>query len=121
MGDNWTTDKSLLLNHHAAKTLARACPEEMQACMKNLVRLLDELNTGKPWGTFRFGFFRSEGKGVYRIGQTAVPSGREIRLYVAPDFSTRTLYLLAFGTKNTQPKDIPACHAQARTIGKTTP
>jgi hypothetical protein len=89
--------------------------------MVNLGRVLDELNAGKPLSTFRFGFFRSEGRGLYRIGQTAVSAARELRLYVFPDARTRTLYLLAFGTKRTQQGDIAACRSQARHIGRNMP
>ena len=121
METNWTTDTSLLLNRHAAKTLARDCPAEWQSCMRNLGRVVDELKSGKSVSTFRFGFFRSEGRGVYRIGQTGVPSARELRLYVFPDTFTKTLYLLAFGTKRTQSSDIAACQNQARHIGRNVP
>jgi hypothetical protein len=121
MKTDWKPDTSLLCNRHAAKALTRDCPAEWQSCMVNLGRVLDELNAGKPLSTFRFGFFRSEGRGLYRIGQTAVSAARELRLYVFPDARTRTLYLLAFGTKRTQQGDIAACRSQARHIGRNMP
>lgn len=65
---------------------------------------------------FQVGFLRSEGQGVYRIGQTGVKHARETRLYVHIDEAARVVRVLTMGGKDSQSDDIRRCHATARTL-----
>jgi len=67
--------------------------------------ILALLRGGQKLGAFQVGFFRSEGQGVYRIGQTGVPSAKESRLYVFPEEEQRVMYVLTIGTKEGQSDD----------------
>ena len=62
-------------------------------------------------GGFQVAFFRSEGEGVFRIGQTGVRSAKESRLYVYPDEQSQTMYVLTIGIKEQQAKDIAEAKA----------
>lgn len=117
----WTIDTSRMVNRHQAKTLARRYPVEVASCMRNLERVIDELQSGTPLSGIRFSFFRTEGDGVFRIGQTGISSAREMRLYVTFVFISGVAYVLAIGTKNTQPRDIADARRMAQTIGKESP
>lgn len=81
-------------------------PDEYDACFGNLEKIKSLLDNGNKIGAFKVGFFRSEGGGVYRIGPTAVEDPAEIRLYVYPDQEGQVMYVLAMGTKKSQPDDI---------------
>ena len=89
--------------------------------MKNLEKVVDELESGTPIPRIPFSFFRSEGDGVFRIGQAGVSSAREMRLYVTFVFIARVTYILAIGTKNTQPRDIADARRIAKTLRKDSP
>lgn len=82
------------------------CPRETGAVERNLERVMTQLNQERRLGGFHFGFFRSEGGGLYRIGQTGVPAARETRLYVYPDEVTHAMHVLGIGDKHSQSRDI---------------
>ncbi|AKJ65242.1 hypothetical protein L21SP4_02008 [Kiritimatiella glycovorans] len=90
-------------------------PSEYAACFTNLDVLLQVLGTGRRIGAFELGFFRSEGDGLYRIGQTGVRASKESRLYIYPDEENRIVYILRIGTKETQQNDI---NEAKKTIGR---
>lgn len=114
MPTNWTIDTSHMVNRHQAKTLWRRYRAEIASCIKNLERVLAELENGTPVNAVPYSFFRPENGGVFRVGQTGVPAAREMRLYVTFVFVRNVAYVLAIGTKNTQPRDIAdACRAAA--------
>jgi putative component of toxin-antitoxin plasmid stabilization module len=71
-------------------------------------------------GSFQIGFFRSEGEGVFRIGQTGVESAKESRLYIYPDQKNQIMYILGIGTKDHQSEDINGAKATANEIKKQT-
>jgi hypothetical protein len=80
------------------------------AVLLNLKRLQLALDAGGKLLQIKFGFFRSEGKGVHRISQHGQGRAlKETRLYVCPDEETKTLYLLTLGDKTTQKDDINFC------------
>lgn len=60
-------------------------PDEYSSLFANLAKIQGLLRGGHKVGGFHVNFFRSEGDGVYRIGQTGVPGALESRLYVYPD------------------------------------
>lgn len=92
------------------KKFAKNHPRENQSLFKNLDMLLGFLDLGRRINTFKIGFFRSEGKGVYRIGQTNLASAKESRLFIYPDEETKIIYVLSIGTKETEKKDIVESH-----------
>ena len=85
---------------------AAAHEREYVSLFTNLDRIIRHLNGGAKIGSFQIGFFRSEGGGVWRIGQTAVAHAKESRLYIFPDQETRTIYILTVGLKDRQTEDI---------------
>lgn len=121
MTANWTIDTSHMVNRHQAKTLLRRYPAEVAACVNNLQNVLVALCQGMPVNAVPFSFFRPEGGGVFRIGQTGVPSAREMRLYVTFVFVRGVAYILSIGTKNTQSRDIADSIRAAQQIRKGKP
>lgn len=81
-------------------------PREVASVMVNLDRVMQQLGQGKRIGGFQFGFFRPEGNGVYRIGQTGVKNAKETRLCICPDETTHVVRVLAIGDKDSQQRDI---------------
>jgi hypothetical protein len=81
-------------------------PREFGSLFANLDKILGLLREGQKVGGFRVNFFRSEREGVYRIGQTGVPSAKESRLYVFPNEQNWTMYILSIGTKDGQIHDV---------------
>ena len=121
MPAEWRIDYSRLVNRHQFKTLARRYGAEVESCLQNLGRVLDELKEGKHLSSIAFPFFRPEGDGVFRIGQTGVSSAREMRLYVTFVFVGGVAYVLSIGTKNTQSRDIADARRAAKLLKKETP
>jgi hypothetical protein len=78
--------------------------------------VLEILNEGNVLGSFQIGFFRSEGEGVFRVGQTGVGSAKESRLYVVLEQKEKKVFIVGIGTKETQPADINAAREMAKTI-----
>jgi hypothetical protein len=94
---------------------------EYGSLFTNLDKILKLLNAGNKIGGFQVGFFRSEGAGVYRIGQTGVPGAKESRLYVFPDQETKTMHILEIGTKDTQTADINEAKNTVKRIRQESP
>jgi len=91
-------------------------PDEYASLFSNLEKVMLILKKGNRIGTFSMGFFRSEGEGIYRVGQTAVESAKESRLYVYPDEANRVTYILGIGDKDSQGDDINGAKKYARQI-----
>ena len=121
MPTEWTIDYSRVVNRHQFKTLSRRYRGEVASCFRNLDRTLSELEQGKSLSEIAFPFFRSEGDGVFRIGQTGVSSAREMRLYVTFVFVRGIAYVLSIGTKNTQSRDIADARRAAKQLRKELP
>ena len=81
-------------------------PREYAACFENLDRLQAYLDDGYAWNTFQFGFLRSEGNGLYRVGETGIAHARGTRLYVYVSEAERTIYVISIGDKDTQQGDL---------------
>lgn len=88
------------------KKFAGKHQREYESVFANLEKVMGVLRNGCKIGTFKFGFFRSEGAGVYRIGQSGIHSAKESRLYVFPDEQNRVMYVLNIGDKDSQDADI---------------
>jgi putative component of toxin-antitoxin plasmid stabilization module len=91
-------------------------PRETASVNDNLRRVFEQLRSGKRLASFKFGFFRSEGDGLYRIGQTGVPGARETRLYIFPDEASSTVFVLGMGDKDMQQRDIKHAKEMIRDI-----
>ena len=77
---------------------------------------MDLLNRFGSVKGFQIGFFKSEGKNVYRIGQTGVKHAQETRLFVHIDEANRCVRVLTIGDKSSEPDDIRRCHAVAKNL-----
>src|SRR6056297_1056310 len=107
-----TDDKQkwLLNVDHASKPnfkrFNKGHPREYRSCFANLEKVRGLLESGCKVGGFQVGFFRPEGEGLYRIGQSKVRGAKETRLYVYPSEKDKRIYILRIGTKDSQQKDI---------------
>jgi len=119
MNNEWPID-----NGYASpgkfKKFAEDHPREYESLFANLDKVLGILREGSKMGSFQIGFFRSEGEGVFRIGQTGVESAKESRLYIYPDQKNQIMYILGIGTKDHQSEDINGAKATANEIKKQT-
>jgi hypothetical protein len=98
------------------ETFAASRPREFASMFANLDRIVRHLNGGAKIGGFQIGYFRPEGEGVYRIGQTAVQHAKESRLYIFPNQNNHTIYTRTIGTKDRQSDDINEAKAIAGKI-----
>lgn len=85
-------------------------PEEVECCLANLADYIDCLNTGLTVYQLRNrGYVHSEVSGTWAIDE----SNRKLkttRIYFYPDETTKTIYLITIGDKQSQRKtDIPEC------------
>ena len=110
---NWNIDNTHL-NRNRFKSYRKKHERETTSCIRNLRELQEALRNGVPFGMAKFGFLRTEGKGVYRVGQTCVIHAKETRLYFCP--KGETIYPLTIGGKETQQDDIAESHKKAAKI-----
>jgi hypothetical protein len=105
MNSQWSIENAYALSTKIRK-FAEDYEREYISLFTNLNRIVQHLNGGAKIGGFQIGFFRPEGGGVYRIGQSAVPYAKESRLYTFPNQDNQTIYILTIGTKDRQTEDI---------------
>ena len=80
---------------------------ELAAVMNNVSRYVQALNCSKLASFVRAGYLRPEGGGVVAVDQSAGGGALQAtRLYTYADQTEKTLWLIAIGDKQTQPKDI---------------
>ena len=93
------------------KKLEKKNGREVRAVLDNLDTYLVSLNQGvRPMQLFQHGFVHNEKKGVHAIDQSPLKKGfKALRLYVYPDESTHTLYVITLGDKSQQPNDVNDC------------
>ncbi|MDE3097838.1 MAG: hypothetical protein KGJ88_00040 [Verrucomicrobiota bacterium] len=101
------------------KKFSKKHRQEYDSMFANLEKIMNLLRNGHKIGGFSVGFFRSEGEGVYRIGQTGVPSAKESRLYVFPDEQNRVMHVLNIGDKDSQHDDVNEAKQAAKNIKST--
>ncbi|MBZ4219044.1 MAG: hypothetical protein LAC69_02465 [Chlorobium sp.] len=119
MQDEWELDLSLASGSAFSK-FQKNHGREYVSCFNNLNKIIGLLKDGHPLIKLNRnpGFFVSEGKGVYRIGQTGVVGAKETRLYVYPSEQDMVIYVLGIGTKESQKSDINEAHKAVRVLKK---
>ncbi len=111
----WVVDSGLA-ERSRFKAYNKKHPNEYAACFVNLDVVMALLNQFGGVKGFQLGFFRSEGKNVYRIGQTGVKHAKETRLFIHVDESNRCVRILTIGDKDSQPEDLRRCHEVAKNL-----
>ena len=114
---NWALDATHASKNQFAK-FNKNHPDEYTSLFANLDKIQGLLRAGHKVGGFHVNFFRSEGDGVYRIGQTGVPGALESRLYVYPDNESQILHILEIGEKSGQQADIKSAKKKVQEIQK---
>ena len=114
---NWALDATHASKNQFAK-FNKNHPDEYSSLFANLAKIQGLLRGGHKVGGFHVNFFRSEGDGVYRIGQTGVPGALESRLYVYPDTASQILHVLEIGEKSGQQADIKSAKKKVQEIQK---
>ena len=86
-------------------------PKELEAVIRNLRKYSRALQESEHPQLIKFGSIHNEKKGVLALDQGgSKESLQETRLYLYPDFETKTLHLITIGNKNQQKHDIAFCH-----------
>lgn len=104
----WSID-NFLAEAGSIRRYRKRHPAEVASCFANLALLLDRLNFGIPFANIEYGFLRSEGSNVFRIGQTGLRHARETRLYIYVKVVDTTIFVLTVGDKDSQQDDINRC------------
>lgn len=112
---SWSVNRELA-EKSRFKDFKKKHPREFASCFVNLGELVDLLSRFGGVKGFQVGFFRSEGKNVYRIGQTGVKHALETRLYVHIDEASRCVRVLTIGDKSAQSDDIRRCHEMTKSL-----
>lgn len=107
MDNKWNINTQYATNTRF-KRFRKNHEKEYVSCFSNLEKIIGLLNSGKSVALLANNpsFFRSEGGGLFRIGQTCVIGAKESRLYVYPDETTKAMFILDIGTKENQQQDI---------------
>ncbi len=119
MQDEWELNLSLA-SRSAFSKFEKNHSREYASCFNNLNKIIELLEDGHTVIKLERNpsFFRSEGKGVYRIAQTGVVSAKETRLYVYPVESEKIIYVLGIGTKEGQNSDLNEAHKAVKALKK---
>ena len=113
----WSVDWTYL-SKTQIKRVAKNHSREYESCLSNLDTILEMLNVGIPVGVIKFGHFRSERDGVYRIGQSGIVGAKETRLYLYFDEGEETIYVVGTGFKEGQSVDINKVKKLVRMLRK---
>lgn len=113
MEKGWAVDFSLA-NHSALRRFQKNHVQEYASCLRNLDKVIMLLDDGHALNTLNRnpGFFRSERKSVFRVGQTGLVGAKETRLYVYPVESEKVV------TKESQESDINEAHRTVKSFRK---
>jgi len=123
---SWTLSPTEQFNRDAKKA-GKSQGGEFVSVMRNLQIYMDSLNSAKSPSLIHLGFLHSEPMGVKAIDQTGgtLDDGtkrvkmKESRLYVYPDFESKTIHLFCIGNKTSQPKDIQFSKKQVEALRKS--
>ena len=111
----WVVD-SALAERGRFKDYNKKHSQEYAACFDNLNKVMELLDRFGGVKGFQVGFFKSEGKNVYRIGQTGVKHALETRLFIHIDEVSRIVRVLTTGDKGSEKDDIRRCHEVAKNL-----
>jgi len=92
----------------AKKRYDKKRPAELAAVLRNLARLLEQLNALPHCRAAQAGFLHHEPAGILALDQKG-PSRtklQETRLYVFPEEDNQTLHIITVGNKNSQAADL---------------
>ena len=92
----------------AKKHYDKKRPGELAAVLRNLARLLEQLNALPHCRAAQAGFLHHEPAGIWALDQKG-PSRtkmQETRLYVFPVEDNQTLHIITVGNKNSQAADL---------------
>jgi hypothetical protein len=119
MDDGWVVDFSMA-NHSALRRFQKNHVLEYASCLRNLDKVIMLLDDGHSLNTLNRNpsFFRSERKGLFRVGQKGLVGTKETRLYVYPVESEKVMYVLGIGTKESQEMDINEAHRTVKSFRK---
>ncbi len=93
-------------------------PAELAAVLRNLARLLEQLNALPHCRAAQAGFLHHEPAGIWALDQKG-PSRtklQETRLYVFPVEENRTLHIITVGNKNSQATDLRVALSFVRSL-----
>jgi len=93
-------------------------PAELAAVLRNLARLLEQLNALSHCRAAQAGFLHHEPAGIWALDQKG-PSRtklQETRLYVFPVEETKTLHIITVGNKNSQATDLRCAADYVQTL-----
>lgn len=96
-------------------------PAELAAVLRNLARLLEQLNALPHCRAAQAGFLHHEPAGIWALDQKG-PSRtklQETRLYVFPVEDNQTLHIITVGNKNSQAADLRCALDFVRTLEPT--
>ena len=115
--EEWQIDNSLA-SASEFKRFRKNHEAELVSCFSNLQKIIGFLNEGRRVANIANNpkFFSSEGKGIFRIGQTGLASAKESRLYVYPCEESKVMYILGIGTKETQRDDIASAKSAIKRL-----
>ena len=119
MQNKWEVDFSLA-SGSSLRRFQKNHAHEYASCLRNLDRVIMLLDDGNSLRSLNRNpsFFRSEKRGVYRIGQTGLVGAKETRLYVYAAEREKVLYVLGMGTKESQATDINEAHKAVKNLTK---
>jgi hypothetical protein len=100
------------------KKFAKKHGEETRAVHENLDTYFASLNAGvKPMQLVKESWVHNEQMGIHAIDQSPLGKGSlETRLYVFPEESTTTLYVMTIGDKDQQKDDVRECCALVKKL-----
>lgn len=119
MQNKWEVDFSLA-SGSSLRRFQKNHAHEYASCLRNLDRVIMLLDDGNSLRSLNRNpsFFRSEKRGVYRIGQTGLVGAKETRLYVYAAEREKVVYVLGMGTKESQTTDINDAHKAVKNLKK---
>jgi len=97
---NWT-----LITKSQAKRVKKKHTAEFESCVAQIATAQKYLNMGlKIGGKLKFGTLRPESGGVYRVGQSGIPSPKETRIYLYFDEDSKIFMLLGWDLRRANPR-----------------
>jgi hypothetical protein len=115
----WEIDTSLATKS-TFRQFQKRHQREYASCFNNLDKIKRLLEAGTRLQEMQHSpsFFRHEGDGIFRIGQSGLTGAKESRLYVYITYSAKVIYIIGIGTKESQKADLALAKRAIRGIGQ---